>query len=251
MNPRLRIFSLICCGVALPCLVLFIGSLAEPRYRGRSLSHWLLAYRVNYLEHPVEQREAAEAVRQIGTNALPCLLKWVRYQEPAWRTRVYMQIWRIKWNKPKRWIFKLAEPLKPCRPERPDALARTGFEILGPAAEPALPELIALASDPHPACRVSTVIYCAAQIGPASFPPLTNILTSSNSSARVRCAIADQIIGDRALALASAPALILAARDSDLSVAVASRRALEMIGAREMDRVTLSREEEIVRQRAD
>ena len=243
MNPRWRILSLICFGVALLCLVVVRGSFAEPRYQGYSLTHWLLVYRLNEITNPVAHQAAAEAVRQIGTNALPFLVEWARYDEPAWRTRAYRQTWKIKSNPwQRRWISKLAQPLCPCRPGRPDALARIGFQILGPAAEPALPELIGLALDPHAKCRASSIIYCAAQIGPASFSPLTNILANSSSPASVRCAIVDQIISGREFALAATPTLVRASRDSDLSVAAAASRALRTIGALEPDRVTLSTE---------
>ena len=242
MNPRLRILSLICCSVALSCLVLLIGTHAEPRYQARSLSHWLLEYRTNQFSNAVACRASADAVRQIGTNALPCLLKWARYNEPKWRTRLYTQIWKIKWNLPKPWIFRLSLHLRPCRPERPDALARAGFEILGPAAEPALTELISVISDPHTTCPIGSVIHCAMEIGPASFSPLTNILTSSSYPARVRCAIADHILCERNPAREWAPALVLASRDSDLTVASAASRALAIIGTLDMSRVAHSSE---------
>src|SRR4051812_47188734 len=45
----------------------------EPEYQGKKLSYWL-----EITTHE-EYVEAREAVRQIGTNALPLLLKWIRY----------------------------------------------------------------------------------------------------------------------------------------------------------------------------
>jgi hypothetical protein len=53
----------------------------EPLFRGLRLSEWITMYNVQ-----PRGQEAAAAIRQIGTNALPWLLKWLRYDAPHWRT---------------------------------------------------------------------------------------------------------------------------------------------------------------------
>ena len=95
----------------------------EPQYNGRTLSDWLL----HPGTIPAAQREAA--VIAIGTNAIPCLLQWLRAEDgPA----------AIK-----------ANSLAARRPgDRSNtAFARNmmgteGFRILGPIAKPAVPALI-------------------------------------------------------------------------------------------------------------
>ena len=82
-------------------LTAFLALDRQPRYAGRSLLDWLTEYRSGpdvrdrFLTIPVEwegrvptaqQKEAAEAVHHIGTNALPCLVKWLQYTEP-WSKR--------------------------------------------------------------------------------------------------------------------------------------------------------------------
>src|SRR5438477_5536144 len=59
----------------------------EPEYGGKRLSEWVLQL-PQYLAHP-EPHQAEEAIRQIGTNALPYLLKWTRYQAPQGKTLFY------------------------------------------------------------------------------------------------------------------------------------------------------------------
>src|SRR5258708_7604582 len=91
------------------CLVLAFAAVLlwprerEPRYNGRALSEWLV--RCDASVWPEEmgnvssalpneqtdkaaserQDEANNAVRRIGTKALPCLVKWISYHPPTWK----------------------------------------------------------------------------------------------------------------------------------------------------------------------
>src|SRR5438045_3525167 len=56
--------------VAAIAAVAFWPGEKEPEYHGKKLSEWLALER----EQP---RESAEAVRAIGTNAIPFLLRWI------------------------------------------------------------------------------------------------------------------------------------------------------------------------------
>ena len=65
----------------------------EPVYRGERLSVWLNAYRkyglagVETWQVRLEQQDADEAVRRIGTNALPTLLRMLRAQDSALKVK--------------------------------------------------------------------------------------------------------------------------------------------------------------------
>jgi len=108
----------------------------EPLYNGQTLSTWLRTYRGDV---GWRRDEAFIAVRQIGTNAIPFLLSDLQYEVPAWKVRIWTSVaWslargpivvRNRWYK-----------LEPENKRRPLALA--GFEILGPYASPAIPELL-------------------------------------------------------------------------------------------------------------
>ncbi len=55
----------------------------EPEYGGKRLSEWVD-------ELPESRDGAAEkAVRNIGTNGLPFLVKWMLYETPVWKSKVY------------------------------------------------------------------------------------------------------------------------------------------------------------------
>ena len=103
----------------------------EPVYGGRKLSEWLDYY--SFPEPP-----QAEAVRHIGTNALPYLVKWLGYERPVWKSRLAARYKKL----PHRMINRSVENwLSGAREERLMGAAFLGFGILGPDAAPAVPEL--------------------------------------------------------------------------------------------------------------
>src|SRR6516164_5041263 len=80
------------------CIALFVvsawGQESEPAYDGKTLTEWLTLYTsfldssarlegqpeietAEHRQHAAEHARAKEAVRQIGTNALPFFLKWI------------------------------------------------------------------------------------------------------------------------------------------------------------------------------
>lgn len=149
MVRRAPISVAVCCIAALGLIAIFAHVSREPSYAGHPLSHWLLlTYQTNWdaaIGSPVNPKEqAADAVRHIGTNALPSLMRWIHYKEPAWSTPLYMRLIAISNQRHRPWIARAARPWLPCRPERKDTMAMIGFKILGMNAEPALPELLNL-----------------------------------------------------------------------------------------------------------
>jgi len=107
----------------------------EPVYHGKNLSQWMKIY-----GRPTRQEdklEAEEAVRQIGTNAIPWLLKWIGKRPPAW-SRAVSDI-RTDWNSVNRVINALRKRPLQISQKRWDAAY--GFRILGPSASNAVPAL--------------------------------------------------------------------------------------------------------------
>src|SRR5271169_5495899 len=85
---RRVLLILLACGLVVVLFVLVWPREREPEYKGRPLSKWIASYTAKYPdESSPEYREAAEAVRQIGTNAIPCLLKWLTHENPTWGGR--------------------------------------------------------------------------------------------------------------------------------------------------------------------
>jgi hypothetical protein len=118
----------------------------EPEYQGKKLSEWL---ELATLEagHPVDPARlgaspAGEAVRQIGTNGLPYLLKAISYEPSAARERAVTLGAELS---PVLRRGLHVDPGAPWSRERRAEAAESGFLVLGPAASPAVLELARLA----------------------------------------------------------------------------------------------------------
>jgi HEAT repeat protein len=122
----------------------------EPTYEGQTLRYWLEHW---YQQYGQRNLGAEEAVRTMGTNAVPYLVKWIT--QPARTTADYD------------WVGR----------------ALKGFEILGPVASPAIPDLVkAIGRNGNfPACALG-------YIGTNAIPALTNrlieIISISNQPAK-------------------------------------------------------------------
>jgi HEAT repeat protein len=98
-----------------------ISSLREPAYKGRRLGLWLAGYSSDHSSPEVD-----EAVRQMGTNCLPLLLRWLSAKHLGWTNQLGLPL-----------------PLLDARlVEVRRAQATQAFEALGEEAWAAVPALI-------------------------------------------------------------------------------------------------------------
>jgi hypothetical protein len=111
---------------ALTTLALTFTKTAEPSYQGHSLSYWLAT--------PPE--DSTTAVMAIGTNAIPWLIRWTKYEPPAWRKKFAL----LALQHDQKEIFKLLNS-----PEHNKAIV--AFQILGTNALPALLPLVDIMKD--------------------------------------------------------------------------------------------------------
>ena len=107
----------------------------EPEYKGLPLSTWLMRYRD-------DAPQAIEAIRHIGTNALPYLVRWIQYERPAWRNSLFHLHSKLPSSMQKLGIFHWM--INDQAEFRAD-LAVEAFSTLGPKANPATDELLRLA----------------------------------------------------------------------------------------------------------
>jgi hypothetical protein len=87
------------------CVLVGIGVYAfwpqekEPEYNGKKLGEWLTLCR-DYRGGDYSQLQSAQgAVRKIGTNGLPWLVKWMSYDTPKWKSSLFA-------SKYSRWVPK-------------------------------------------------------------------------------------------------------------------------------------------------
>jgi len=165
--PRYVIFFTLC--VVLLTFGFASSSQREPTYRGQTLTYWLMK---SCFEG---DKDATAAVRQIGTNALPSLTKWLLYEPSTMKLRMLDASEKLprKICNPLR-DFIAGDRLWKVRPD----LADYGFALLGPEAHPAIPELVRalnLHMKDHYYFRITAVLR---YIADDSLPPLVTVMTN-------------------------------------------------------------------------
>lgn len=173
MNVRLRILLAFAAAAVVVLAALSVMFPREPTYHGRRLSAWLRELEHGWPQITERNAPAREAVRHLGTNAVPHLLKMLRAQDPPWKTEV------IGWLQDKcniDWSFSLAN----VQWHR----ATIGFDVLGRAAEPAIPELRAMIAeaDDDISLRAMGALRCIG--GPQTLPFFLDALDSTNLMVR-------------------------------------------------------------------
>ena len=145
---------------------------SEPSYHGKSLSVWLEEARTNQelsdaLADVQIDSPAARAVRAMGKRALPALTRMARTRDTALRRRLLELSVQHPWM-----------GMHPQSFEDIQMKSAYGFLVLGPAAKPAVPELISMLDDPSPEVRVLAA-FALGKIGPdavAAIPQLRQMI---------------------------------------------------------------------------
>src|SRR5258708_6153933 len=168
MQKRRRLFViLIGAGVLVGVLVLVFGPSRESEYGGKRLSEWVEELSTN--ASPAGKSRAEEAVRHIGTNALPYLLTWIRYEAPPRTTELNQAIISVRQTLSAAW-----NPYdKQCRAEG----SLVAFGALGREARGAIPELVRILNDPKakPQSAVRAVLALG-KLGKDALPALLKLL---------------------------------------------------------------------------
>jgi len=144
MRKRLWLRLLGIGAAAVICLLaVFAFRTTEPRYAGRALSQWVRGYvESGLLPNDRASAERDEALRQIGTNAVPFLLSWIQYETPPWKYRVYHLVNPILAR------LGISKGLDDRKLEYQAVGAVWAFKALGDKADYALGDLEKLFNDP-------------------------------------------------------------------------------------------------------
>ena len=168
----------------------FFKSTPEPVYHGQPLSYWLAGYdagNYRYLHPdgpaPPTTDEAGDAVRHIGTNAIPRLLRMLQQPNPKWSELVWRTL--SKQN-----LVKIR-----YAPGNRDFIAYQAFIALGPQACNAEPQLVALFNPKSSPRLQQAVPAILGSIGPGpveSVPLLLRAINHTNNIVRCNaiCALA-------------------------------------------------------------
>ena len=185
----------------------------EPVFEGRTLSSWLERHVPTSAADPPYNspgwRKADEALRRIGTNAIPTLLEMISARDRPPFVRKLMEFARRRgWT---HWSYRYAM----SRHEE----AEYAFQVLGANAVSAVPELIRI----YEANLSPSSQRCAAlalgHIGhdaQAAIPVLIRDFTHSNANVRFYAVSAVMHIGGKPEVVL--PALVGALKDPDINV---------------------------------
>jgi HEAT repeat protein len=143
----------------------------EPEYDGELLSVWLRRYKTYERVDAPSANEALTAIRQIGTNAIPWLTKWVVFEPSKTKLQLLRYIEKFPSN--------LQRPLQALigvdwKAYSRQELATLGFQALGSQARSAVPELVRVLVHRKSVYDYS-IISALQAIGDDSIPPIVNI----------------------------------------------------------------------------
>jgi hypothetical protein len=152
----------------------------EPYYHGHSLSDWFRIYRTNVENEDPESKtkadEAKIAIATIGTNALPILLKRIRYEASPARDKIAAAVEKlphyVRGNK------LVGNIINTDRSFQAAEDAASIFLLLRSQASPVIPQLSVLMQDTKRPNTAARAVYCLAAIGQDGLPSLLTALAS-------------------------------------------------------------------------
>ncbi len=180
----------------------------EPTYQSRPLSYWLKGF---YPGNPdPTQKQAVDAVTQIGTNAVPTLVRMLQQKDSKLKLRLIQLIQMQHWV---HFNFESSEK------RHLEALA--GLAFLGPKAKSAVPVLLEIYNEHHPGPYDNslTMAQLLANMGPAAadaVPRFVQATTDTNS--QIRFNAVNTLAQIHARPDLSVPALTASLRDPDETV---------------------------------
>jgi hypothetical protein len=216
--------------IATPCVALAIVLTVllahddEPRYNGRPLSKWLQVYSQNVMAQNSPQfTEAEQAIRTIGTNALPLLAKWIQQQPPSWHRAAPRN---------------LPETIRDAAPAK-FLIDGPGYEtangamlainLLGTNATPLIPELVALMKGTTNRTTAVRIIAALSGLGAAALPHMAAALSNTNQTGRSAIPAYIRLMARDIGTNACLPPLQAAQRDPDPAVRAAASWALSKL----------------------
>ena len=189
MRKHRLFLVLVALAVLVAVLAVVLRPAPEPEYGGKKLSEWVERLVRHSWEGP--DVEAEEAVRQIGTNAIPFLLQWIQYEPPAWKSTLYVAI-----DKVRRWPrFTSAHGDKQFHRRYASVYA---FKVLGAGATAAVPTLSKVLNDHKQWLSSVNAVRALAYIGKDAQPALVAGLTNQEKQIRSLAALYMQLNASKA-----------------------------------------------------
>lgn len=213
MKLRSPFTVLVVLAAALVAVTYFTFRTQEPRLDGQPLSFWLRE--AELINDPLSPRNqaATRAVRQIGSAAVPALLRMLQTPDSQWKSEA------VDWLQENAEV-DLSGSLGGVRARR----AVLGFRLLGRTAAAAVPKLARLATSPDPRTSTWALLALGEIGGPEVLPTLVAVLTNGTSGARSQAVAA--LSEMRSEGGDAVPALLQTLPDTDPNLRAATARAL-------------------------
>jgi HEAT repeat protein len=154
MKKRTRNLLLVLLGLGFVAVVWAVVRPREPAYHGKALSFWLEEYYAT-LNDKEANEENAKALRAIGTNAFPQMLKMLGSRQPAYKRKANALLRRLH-------VGNYSRDQKYAHD-----YAAYAFQAFGPDAQPAVPGLAALLDVNDFGVQIAT-LEALKYIGPAA-----------------------------------------------------------------------------------
>jgi hypothetical protein len=221
-------------GLAAACLLVVVLSPSEkePEYHGKKLSKWVLA-----LDDPRPSDEAAdpagasEAIRALGTNAIPLLVKWIAYDPSDYRVNFSKLLAGLRFDPRQRSLRRL---------EGRTANSVTAFRCLGSVGVPAIPQLYFIMINGPSISATTRARDSLAFIGEPAVPFLLTALTNNQYQLRSQIPGTFAFMGMQGIDVRPAiPILISLLKDADQLTSESCAGALAQLGRYGMERDTI------------
>jgi hypothetical protein len=213
----------------------FLLTPSEPSYKGKPLTYWLQAYKIPFTatnglwrngkalgadDEAPSRFETDAAIKAIGTNAIPTLLRLIQHRDSR------LRYWQFSLAR-KSPFFRIA----PVSSFSPNYEAFMAFKVLGTNAGPAVPQLLEIYNRESDRDTRDRVVSALTQIGPPAqpaVPMLLRRLAGTNTWMRVNAIVALGAIHSDSEAVV--PALTSSLRDPGYDVRFAAIMALKDFG---------------------
>jgi hypothetical protein len=183
MRKPTKILLVAVLAIAVASVIIAVARSKEPTYNGYPLTYWLqLRQEQAKARRPpaAGPDESQRAIFAIGTNAIPWLLAWIRYEPNPVPQPILNRVQWSYWSTRTGNFIMYGSGFRNSRAEN----VVLAFHTLGTNAAPALNELIPLMIDrTHPLTCVRATMALGA-LGQCAFPALAEALFSTNQHQR-------------------------------------------------------------------
>jgi hypothetical protein len=185
-RPGRRSIILVSCIIfAAAAAFIFWPGEREPEYQGKKLSEWIAVYN----DQPTEFREAMQAMSK---TAVPFLVKWIEADGLARGVKLN-QILTSRFPPRISSLVLRWSRVNPLQRWEMCVRAQAAFQVLGPQAASAIPDLARIVRNSSSSISVDWATCSLAYLGKDALPPLLDILADRRQTEERRLAAANAI----------------------------------------------------------